>query len=223
VIYKKQLRVFAVLTAVLGMMALSSATAGAAWLESGVAIGANKTVEFGMHVEGKLTVANESNLEILCASVASLPGEPVELVNGTTEAKGKIKFNTCKVWQNGKNISANCTPLEPIFAGIKAQLFLSGGKNYVLVSPLTGTVFAEVIFFEPCALPTLNLVKGALVFECLKNSNLEPVDCKQEEAVHLAKPNETFTDKLTYGGKAATLSGIASANLASANSWCGHI
>jgi hypothetical protein len=63
------------------------------------------------------------------------------------------------------------------------------------------------------------------VFECLKPSKLEPVDCKQEETVHQLRPNTTFSDSLTYGAmaKAATLTVVATANLASGNSWCGHI
>jgi hypothetical protein len=227
VAYKGKLRALGILVVVVsGFIAMPATSASAAWLEGGAAIGAPKTVEFGTHVEGKLTVVNESNLEALCAVIRGNATEPVKLINGTTEAKGKLAFETCKVWQNGNNITATCPPLEPVFTNtLKAQLFLSGEKNYVLVSPSAGTLLVELNFPVGCALPANNAIRGALVFECLKPSKLEPVDCKQEEVVHQLKPNETFADKLTYGmaAKAATLSVIGTANLASGNPWCGHI
>lgn len=215
------------LLAVAGLMAFMAAGAQASeksWLVEGKDITANQTVEAKAHVEGNLKVEKETNLEILCSKIST---EDLLLITGTTEATGKVKFETCKTWQGGKDISANCKPVEPIVAGGKALIILHSVRNYILFDPETvGGKFAVIKFKEPCALPESNNVTGTLAAECLKPSNLEAVDCKQEEAEHLLKPNEPLfpTDALLYGAnKPAKLTGIANVKLATGKTWAGHV
>jgi hypothetical protein len=185
-------------------MAFSVSAASALWLENGAAIASNKLVELATHTEGTFLVEKETNLEILCSTAA---GEDFLLLSGTTEAKGGVNFSGCKVWQNGKDISTNCKPVEPIKASTKAKLILHNSKNYILFEPtVAGGNFTQIKFNAPCALPEINNVKGSLVTECL-TASLVAADCATEEKVHLLQPNEAlFTgDKLTYGTKEVKL------------------
>jgi hypothetical protein len=212
------------LVAVLGLMAFLAAGAQAseqAWLVEAKDITAPQKVIGKVHVEGNLEVEKETNLEILCAVIET---ENLELINATVEAKGKVKFKTCKAWQAGAEKAA-CKPVEPIVAGGKARLILHNAKNYVLFEPeVAGGNFAQIKFKEPCALPEVNNVKGNLVAECLKAENLAAVDCAQEEKVHLLKANEVlFADALTYATKAAKLLGVAAVELENGKPWCGHV
>jgi hypothetical protein len=99
-----------------------------------------------------------------------------------------------------------------------------GGKTQILFEPqVAGGNFAQLKFDPLCALPETNNIKGSLLMECLKASNLEPVDCLQEEKLHLLRQGSEAEDKLLYGTNPMKFLGITKVQLTSANPWCGHV
>lgn len=215
--------------AALGLMAFMAIEAQASeksWLISGADITSNQRVLLHIHTELNLKVKEETNLEILCKII--IGGFPISptLIAGTTEGSGQVNFEACKTWQGGKE-SVNCKPFQPVLSNGKARLILHESKNYLLIEPTTkGGKLAVIEFKPPCALPESNNVKGSLVLECLKESNLAAIDCKQEETWHLFKQANAALfsgDALLYGTKAAVLEGIAKSILEIGSSWAGHV
>jgi hypothetical protein len=219
--------------AIAGLMAFMATGAQASeksWLVEGVDIAGSQKVLVGIHSLSALVVT-ALKLEIDCLTIESndlliLPGTAVEV-------HGELLFSNCHVSQNGAP-SAACTKhlngakveglLEPIVAKGKGRIVLTGGKNELLLEPsVAGGNFAQIKFDPSCALPETNNVKGKLLAECLKASNLEAVDCKQEEKVHLLKQGSEAEDSLTFGTNLAKLTGIAKAQLESERTWCGHV
>ena len=223
------------LLAIAGLMAFMAAGAQASeksWLVLGADIAANQKVEVSTHKEFILDVPTETNLEILCLTVA---GDDVLITAGTTTGSGTLLFTNCKIFQNGvektaceKKVTGGVVEglLEPITVSGKGKLILHGGKNYVLFEPtVAGGVLGPVRFDPPCPLPETNNLKGSLVAECL-TSALVASDCATQELVHLFQqaPEALFPeDKITYGTKTAKVLGIAKAELASGEPWCGHV
>jgi hypothetical protein len=218
-----------VIIAVLGLMGLMASGAQAsekAWLVLGADIAANQTVQLSTQTEFNLKIEKETNLEILCAVIEA---EDLLLIKGTTEAKGKIKYTTCKTWQGGKDISANCKPTEPITFGIVSLLILHAGKAYLLLHPgEAGGNFGQVKFKSPCALPETNNIKGSVVHECahLKMGVVLGESCTAERVLHLLLPAPAGlfpADPLTYAGKSAILSGVPSVVLVAGEPWSGVV
>jgi hypothetical protein len=215
------------LVCVFGLMALMAVGAQASeksWLVEAKDITANQLVEIKSHTEFNMKIEKETNLEILCAVTE---GEDVLLITGTTVATGKIKFSKCKTWQGGAE-KAICKIAEPLVWGFKALQILHEGKVYILFEPETaGGKFGVVKFKEPCALPESNNLTGTFVTECLKPSNLEKVDCKQEEKSHILQPNEGSLfpeDHFFWGGtKVLSLRWGALWQLITGKPYCGHV
>jgi hypothetical protein len=211
------------LAVMLTTMAVLAGTAQAAWL-----ITLKVPLEASTHTELNFKVPTETNLEILCSTVAA---DGLYLIAETTEGEGKIKVSTCKTWQSGALKSA-CKPKEPIALNGKAKLLLHNGSNYILLEPELGKIFGVVKFEVPCALPESNNIKGSLVVECaeLSGGSVISTDCAKMSTAHLLRsaPSALFeSDGLLYGAsKKATLEGVTSLSLAGeyfGSSWSGHV
>jgi hypothetical protein len=218
------------LAAVAGLMALGAVGAWAsekAWLENGADIAANKLLEVGGHTEASIDVEAQ-NLVIHCATVA---GNDVLLIAGTTEVLGELQYSSCKILQNGM-LSTACDKhlngakveglLEPIVMKFKAHLILVGGVTKILGEPREGLNFGQVKYDPSCALPETSNLRGSYVVECL-TPELKPSDCLTERVTQLLGQGGEAGDTLTYGTNPAKALGIAKAKLASNNPWCGHV
>jgi hypothetical protein len=229
------------LLAALGLMAFMAAGAQAYWLVEGKILAKAEAVAVKTHVKGSLLVPNQK-LVVLCdviqaAGLTLVPGGEKEGL-----AEGSVSFSECETHQNGKPAPV-CDPQEPIVAGGKAHIVLHGdpSRNYVLFEPATGLsgVFTHVTLGKGlCALPKLNEVTGTLMAECLKNSNLEKVDCGlgtlQSEPLLQAvvsqgegDPETLFPEHgLRFGANPAILDGVAGVRLNENHPnapWGGHV
>jgi hypothetical protein len=224
--------------AVLGLMAFKSTGVQANWLilhpGTGKLEEPEVTLKGKAHTEINFLVKKETNLEILCSTLAFNAANPVVLLKASPIAHGKIDLSTCKTWQNGIDITTKCKPKEPIVMGGLAKPVLHNTINYILfeqsknakgeLEPFTTLEFNG----ETCGLPEKNKISGELLAECghLNASKVfVSLDCKNHQLTQLlrevpepAEPEAQkllFEHKFLYGTKGILIDGITSVEIAS--------
>jgi hypothetical protein len=202
-------RILGPLIAIIGLTSLAPTSAQALpnWMIPVTEdIGAGSTVEVEAKVEKALslltTIGTETPVQISCEKLTLDKG----LLEGEGKSSATLLLSACTTLLNGKT-DTKCKPAEPIAAKVKDLLVLHEGVAYDRFEPAeAGKPFTTLVFGEECLVGEKVPITGTFYAKD-SNGKLEVA-----EKTHVFE--EGPLTKLSFGIRAATIDGSASASLA---------
>jgi hypothetical protein len=199
--------------------ALEAVTSPGAWyvggtkLADGTANGAELACSIGEH-EGKKFVltstvgTNNTPLKLTATGVECTTGTKIfnEVIGEKTEAhaEGRIRFTGVTVSEPaGCSVEGGAVETEELTAEVQMEKAGGAGKTYIKFAPKAGTTFATVPIIG-CAIALEYPVKGTLFGESVNATGVEATEQKVTFSEAIQK---TAGGSLTFGGKAAQLTG----------------
>ena len=229
------LKLFSLCVLALGLVAFSaSAAQGAVWMVKGKDLSANKAIQGTLDENHGILLATlgVNKVEFLCTKGELLEAK-LELAGAVSEASknAKADFSGCKTIINGTPSKA-CEPkatggvagtiqTEEFYALL--QLHTATKEGVIVITPKTGTVFADIHMGEACPIGELVTVFGTLALHDV-GVELNKDELETERANHLLAEFKPLTAlKVSTGGSqsVATLDGMGDFTLASGEIWSG--